>query len=250
MLDVGRHPKIELMAYSEVEQVEGPEPVDDPFRCIRAVRAVDAEDKSQASKHGFRGEVRGKIREEHHPSPQFQIPDREGAAVVRDFPLIRTDQPGKAAEEGRLAGPVGSEHGDDLSWGEAEADAVEGADPTIGLVDGRQFDVHRGVIEPRNAGWFHRLHGRHGAAGTSGTYPRIKRSGIGIERSGVKSRLDPDSDCDPDTEGKATLKIPTRCGVVPTGEEPARQPLVARVGIGIGIAIGIEMFEVKSQARS
>jgi hypothetical protein len=66
----------------------------------------------------------------------------------------------------------------------------------------------------------------------------------------VKSRLDPDSDCDPDTEGKATLKIPTRCGVVPTGEEPARQPLVARVGIGIGIAIGIEMFEVKSQARS
>jgi hypothetical protein len=129
--------------FGKVEQVEGAEPVDDAFRDIRSVGAVDAEDKSEASEDGLRGEVGREIRQEHHPPSQFQIPDREGATVVSHFPLIGSDQPREAAKEGGLAGSIGTQDCDDLPRGEAEADAVEGADPTIGLVDGRQFDVHR-----------------------------------------------------------------------------------------------------------
>jgi hypothetical protein len=56
--------------------------------------------------------------------------------------VVRADEASEAAQEGGLAGAIGTEDGDDLTWGERDGDAVEGAGASVGLGDGGEFDVH------------------------------------------------------------------------------------------------------------
>ena len=128
--------------FGVVQEVEGAEPVDHALGCFGSVGTIDPEDESEAADEGFGAEVGREVGKENDAPTEFEVFGGEGLAVEGEFPVVRADEASEAAQEGGLAGAIGTEDGDDLTWGERDGDAVEGAGASVGLGDGGEFDVH------------------------------------------------------------------------------------------------------------
>lgn len=140
----------------EFEEIEGFQPVRDLFRGIGSIGLIQAEEQAEGMEQGFVREVGREIRQEKQAATQGEVIGTEWFAIVGDGAAVGTDKPGGHAEEGGLAGAIGTEDGHDLAGIEVEVDSVECAGTSVDLVNRVKSDLHG---EASLGGWAGRAQG-------------------------------------------------------------------------------------------